>query len=254
MTIHPAETRKIDPIHGPGPDRVEIGPTDLALAEWAQAGLVLPDLPAMRRYRLGRLVAQIAKRELGGLLLTDPLNIRYATDTTNMQVWNMHNPFRACLVTADGYMVLWDYKNAPFLAEFNPLVREVRSGASMFYFVNGDAGDAAAAAFAGDVADILRARVGRNPRLAVDKVMVRGLRALEAVGLEICDGEEVAEKARAIKGAEEIRAMRCAMHACETSVAAMERGAIPGLSEDEIWSCERAAPPPPHPHAAGRVD
>ena len=54
----------------------------------------------------------------------DPLNIRYATDTTNMQLWNTHNPFRACLLCADGYMVLWDYKNAPFLAQYNPLVRE----------------------------------------------------------------------------------------------------------------------------------
>ena len=77
-------------------------------------------------------------RGYGGLLMFDPLNIRYATDSTNMQLWNTHNPFRAVLVCADGYMVMWDYKNAPFLSEFNPLVRERRSGASMFYFANGD--------------------------------------------------------------------------------------------------------------------
>ncbi len=28
----------------------------------------------------------------------DPLNIRYATDSTNMQLWNTHNPFRAVLI------------------------------------------------------------------------------------------------------------------------------------------------------------
>ena len=52
----------------------------------------------------------------------DPLNIRYATDTTNMQLWNTHNPFRACLLCADGHMVMWEYKNSPFLVTFNPLV------------------------------------------------------------------------------------------------------------------------------------
>jgi Xaa-Pro dipeptidase len=69
----------------------------------------------------------------------DPLNIRYATDTTNMQLWNSHNPFRACLLCADGHMVMWEYKNSPFLVTFNPLVRELRSGASFFYNVCGDA-------------------------------------------------------------------------------------------------------------------
>ena len=92
----------------------------------------------MRAYRLERITKMLAERDYGGLLVFDPLNIRYATDSTNMQLWNMHNPFRACLVCADGYMVLWDYKNSPFLADHNPLVREVRSGAGLFYFATGD--------------------------------------------------------------------------------------------------------------------
>lgn len=37
-----------------------------------------------------------------------------------MQLWNTHNSFRAFLVRADGYMVLWDDKNGMFLATFNP--------------------------------------------------------------------------------------------------------------------------------------
>ena len=88
----------------------------------------------MREYRHKRLTDHIVARDLAGLLMFDPLNIRYATDTTNMQLWNTHNPFRAVLLCADGYMVIWDYKNAPFLADHNPLVKESRSGASMFYF------------------------------------------------------------------------------------------------------------------------
>ena len=68
-----------------------------------------------------------------------------------MQLWNTHNPFRACFVGADGYMVLWDFKNDDLLTHFNPLVRETRSGASMFYFVSGDGAGNDAKRFAAEV-------------------------------------------------------------------------------------------------------
>lgn len=247
MNQHHRDNRKIDPTKGMmlgdntpnDKNRIEIGPTELAFREWDAAGLELPDLPVMRRYRWQRLVDGIHQRGYGGLVCFDPLNIRYATDSTNMQLWNTHNPFRAIFVGADGHMVIWDYKNAPFLSGFNPLVREVRSGASFFYFVTGDACEAAASSFAGEVADLLREHAGDNTRLAVDKIMIAGLRALEARGLEVMEGEEVAEKSRSIKGPDEILAMRCSIHACESAMAEMEsftRANVPGATEDEIWS------------------
>ena len=244
MTTYSRDRRKIDPTRGDrlgdgtpnDQDRVEIGPTALAFAEWAAAGLDLPDLAALRRYRLDRLTAHVAARDYAGVLMFDPLNIRYATDTTNMQLWNAHNPFRACLVCADGHMVLWDYRNSPFLADHNPLVAEVRSGASMFYFAAGDRTDAAAAAFADQVVEVLAAHAGANRRLAVDKIMLKGARALEARGLTLFEGEELTEKARAVKCADEIRAMRCSIHACEAAMAEMQAAARPGQSEDAIWA------------------
>ena len=249
MNQHYADRRKIDPTRGatlgdgtPNDlDRVEIGPTQLAFGEWAAAGLTLPDLGRMREYRWARLVQALADRDYGGLLLYDPLNIRYATDTTNMQLWNTHNPFRACLICADGHMVMWEYKNSPFLVTFNPLVRELRSGATFFYNSTGDRGEAAARGFAAQVDEVMRAHAGSNRRLAVDKIMVHGLRALEAVGFAVMEGEEVTERTRAIKGPDDIAAMRCAHHACESAIAGMEtfaRANIPlgGVSEDAVWA------------------
>jgi len=238
------DDRKIDPSRGAqlgdgtpnDRDRIEIGPTQLAFKEWQDAGLELPNLAAMRAYRHKRLVDHIVARDLAGVLEFDPLNIRYATDTTNMQLWNTHNPFRACLICADGHMVLWDYKNSPFLAQFNPLVNDVRSGASMFYFSAGDHGEDIAANFAQDVLDIIAEHCGKNRRLAVDKIMLHGAKALEALGFDLSEGEELTEKARSVKGADEILAMRCASHACETSVGLMEKAVSPGMSEDDIWS------------------
>jgi Xaa-Pro aminopeptidase len=137
-------------------------------------------------------------------------------------------------------MVLWDYKNSPFLADHNPLVAEVRSGASFFYSVTGERTDDAAAAFAAQVADLLRVHAPGNRRLAVDKIMLSGARALEALGLKVEDGEIVTERVRAIKGPEDIRAMRCAIHACETAMSAMREAARPGLTEDDIWAALHA--------------
>ncbi|MEL6643970.1 MAG: dimethylsulfonioproprionate lyase DddP [Pseudomonadota bacterium] len=244
MNTHYRDRRKIDPAQGDrlgdntpnDADRVEIGPTLLAYREWEEAGLALPDLQAMRRFRWERLTQHVVDRGLGALLMTDPLNIRYATDCTNMQLWNTHNPFRACLLCADGYMVLFEYKNAPFLADHNPLVREVRSGASLFYFSVGDRGEAAARELVGQIDEIVRAHAGENRRIAVDKIMPVGLRALDAAGFEVSDGEEVTERARSIKGPDEILAMRCASHACEAAMYVMEEACQPGLSEDEVWA------------------
>ncbi len=249
MNQHYADHRKIDPSRGAtlgdgtpnDNDRVEIGPTQTAFAEWQAAGLQPPNLDAMRLYRWQRLTKAIADRGYGGLLMFDPLNIRYATDTTNMQLWNSHNPFRACLLCADGHMVMWEYKNSPFLVTFNPLVKELRSGASFFYNVCGDAVQRDARSFAAQVDEVMRAHAGTNRRLAVDKIMIHGLRELERTGFEVMEGEEVTERTRAIKGPDEILAMRCAHHACEAAIAEMEaeaRTRIPhgGMSEDDVWA------------------
>ncbi|MDH3230996.1 MAG: Xaa-Pro peptidase family protein [Alphaproteobacteria bacterium] len=236
---------KIDPTRRPARrpdntpddnDRVEIGPTALAYAEWAAAGLECPDLQAMRRHRWERLTAAIVERDLAGLLMYDPLSIRYATDTTHMQLWAAHNPFRACLVLADGHMVLWEYGGLPHLSEFNPLVKEVRDGGSFYYFASGDRTGEKAALFAAQIDALLREHAGGNRRLAVDKIQIAGLRALDALGIEVHDGEEVTERTRAIKGPDEIRAMRCAMWACERSIEKMRAFAVPGVSENDVWA------------------
>ena len=166
----------------------------------------------MRAYRHKRLTDAVNARDYG-ILMFDPLNIRHATDSTNMQLWNTHNPFRACLVCADGYMVMWDYKNGMFLSKFNLLVAEQRTGADLFYFDRGDGLNGIAKNFAQEVAMIAE-HGGGNMRLGCDKPMLHGLRALEAIGFEVFR-EELTEKARSIKGPDEILAMRCASHACE---------------------------------------
>jgi Xaa-Pro dipeptidase len=236
--------RKIDPTRGQyfadslanDNDRMEIGPTTLAYAEWEAAGITLPNLSAMREYRWQRLVSHINARDYGAILLFDPLNIRYGSDSTNMQLWNTHNPFRCLVVCADGYMVMYDYAVAKFLSTMNPLVNEQRDGADFFYFDRGDKIADAAEKFAKQIADLVQQHGEGNQRIGVDKPMLHAIWALENNGFTIFPGEELTEKARAIKSIDEINAMRCAIYACEQSVEAMALAAKPGLSENEIWA------------------
>ncbi|MEO1793856.1 MAG: dimethylsulfonioproprionate lyase DddP [Pseudomonadota bacterium] len=218
-------------------DRVETGPTDLAFREWAEAGLAPPDLETMRAYRHRRLVDAINARGYDGLLLFDPLNIRYATDSSNMQIWITHNPCRACFVGADGYTVLWDFHGGAHLSAHLPLVREVREGASLFYFEAGSRGPEFAARFAGEILDLAREHgVCAKPHVAVDKMEFDGFQALQALGITIANGQELTENARAIKNADELAAMRCALHSCEQAMHEMQAVMQPGLTEVELWA------------------
>lgn len=217
-------------------NRVEIGPTALAFQEWQELGLTAPQLTRMREYRLQRIAEQLQQRDLAAVLLFDPLNIRYATDSTNMQLWITHNHARACLVTASGYMILWDFHNSDHLSRHLPLVKELRHGASFFYFETGEFTAQHAQRFAHEVADILLRHVGANKRLAIDKIEIAGLRALDQLGFEISDGQLVMEQARLIKNLDEINAMRCSIASTEIALRKMQNASVPGVSENDIWS------------------
>ncbi|WDY60493.1 Xaa-Pro peptidase family protein [Pseudomonas sp. PSKL.D1] len=196
----------------------------------------MPHLATLREYRLGRIRQQLIARDLAGILLFDPLNIRYATDTTNMQLWTTHNPARACFVAASGHVVLWDFHGCDHLSAHLPLVSELRSGASFFYFETGDRTEEHARRFAGQVDGILRTHAGANRRLAVDRLELAGIRALDALGIELHSGQEVTEFARAIKCPDEVKAMRCAVAACEAAVAEMQHALCAGMSENDVWA------------------
>ncbi|EGU45981.1 peptidase M24 [Vibrio orientalis CIP 102891 = ATCC 33934] len=217
-------------------DRVEIGPTALAFQEWADLGITPPNLHQMREYRLKRIVDQLQARDLAGVLLFDPLNIRYATDSTNMQLWIAHNHARACFVSAEGYMILWDFHNCEHLSAHLPLVKEVRNGASFFYFETGNRTNEHAHHFAKEIADIVKQYGGGSNRIAVDKIEIVGLRELDKQGLELFDGQEVMELARAVKNIDEINAMRCSIASTEIAMKKMQEATVPGVTENDIWS------------------
>ena len=229
--------KKINP--GKSPEKISVfsEPTDIALKEWQLKGLELPDISIINSYRKERVIRQLQENNVDAVLLFDPLNIRYATGTSNMLLWNTHNPFRSCLVFDDGYCILWDYQESNHYVESNYLyIDEVRTGASMFYFAKGDKVKSAAENFSDQVGQAFKKKGKHSKRLAIDKIMLDGFKILENKDFKIENGEKIMEHARSIKSAEEIKAMRCSISACETSMHIMENKTKPGMTENDIWS------------------
>lgn len=213
-----------------------LGYGETAEREWAAAGITAPDLPAMRRYRLERIRAELRRRDYAGALLYDPVNIRYATDSTNMQLWVAHNPTRHCFVATDGPVVLFDYFSCEHLSDHSGVVDEVRPAVSWMYLYGGELTQRRVARWAAGIAGLVREHGGGNGRIAVDHLDAEGVAELARLGVSIGNGEAVMENARLIKSPDELLAMRRAIVACEAAMAEMEAKLAPGISENELWA------------------
>ena len=213
-----------------------LGPGEPALGEWEALGLDLPDQDVIRRYRLDRVREQLARFDYAGIVLFDPLNVRYATDSTNMQVWILHNAARYCFVPTDGPVVLFEFPSAAHLSDHLPLVSEVRPATPWYYFGAGPKFAEQAQRWADEIADLVRRHGGGNSRLASDRMNAEGVAALGTRGVSVHNGEEVMELARVIKHPEEIKAMRCAIAAAEAAMSVMQDALVPGITEQRLWA------------------
>ena len=217
-----------------------LGPGPELEAEWVSAGLRLPDRPAIRRYRLERVRSQLRAAGCDAALLYDPLNIRYATDTTNMSIWTMHNAVRYAFVATDGPVVLFEFSKGEFLDTHSEVVDEIRPGLSYIYFYAGSRAEEVSDWWAQEIADLLGEHGRGDRRLAIDRIDLLGVRALERRGVCLVDAGGLMEEARVVKSSEEITAMRCAVHACEAAIAEMQAAFEPGITEMALWAVLQA--------------
>lgn len=208
----------------------------LAEAEWRAAGIAAPDLPTMRRYRLDRIRAELRRRGYAGALLYDPINIRYATDSTNMQLWVAHNPTRHCFVATEGPVVLFDYFSCEHLSDHSGVVDEVRPAVSWMYMYGGELTEMKARRWAAGIADLVREHGGGEARIAVDHLNPEGVAELARLGVIVGNGEAVMESARLIKSPDEILCMRRAILSCEAAMGEMHAALRPGISENGLWA------------------
>jgi Xaa-Pro aminopeptidase len=194
------------------------------------------DLAKLRVERLQRLRETLIAADCAGAVFLDPINIRYATDVANMQVWCLHNPARYAFVAAEGPVILFEFPSCSHLGEGMHLIDEVRPGQSWIYLMAGPEAEKVAGSWADEIAELVRSSGGENRRLAVDRLDWMGYLALGARGIEVVEGQSIVEEARRIKTPEELRAMRDAIGACEAGVGVMRDSLEPGITEQQLWA------------------
>ena len=197
------------------------------------------DLERLRAYRYGRVQQELRRAGCAAILLQSPVNIRYATDTTNMSVWHMQNPGRYCLVPAEGRAVLFDYGNRNCLnaAPVRDELAEVRAGKGYSFQFVAEHAPAHSRAWAAELDDLLSALMGPGPhRLAVDRIDLEGVDALRGHGHALVEGQRLMELARSVKSAEELTCIRHALSVADTGMARMHAALRPGITELALWA------------------
>jgi Xaa-Pro dipeptidase len=189
-----------------------------------------------RRYRLARIREQLRAQDCAAILLYDPVNIRYALDLSNMQVWTAHNAIRYALIFADGPAIMFEFKGCHHLCEGFEGVDEIRNAVSWIYMTAGDRCDERLNLWSAEIDDLMHTHGRSNRRLAIDKIEPGGFTALQGRGIEFVEGQQLTEHARAIKSEDELALMRWTIRVCEAGMARIYEHSEPGRTEQELWA------------------
>ena len=193
------------------------------------------DVAAIRAFRAERIRHELRRRDHQAVLVIDPINLRYATGTRNMQVWTMHNIVRYALVFAHGPTVLFDLATGRHVSAGLESVSDIRASIPFDYMLVADNAGAMAGRWARQIRETLREHGCAADVLAIDRADTLMVRSLDALGVRVVDGKSILEHARTIKSAEEIRAFRASLATCEDSVRSLHEFAAPGVKESEAF-------------------
>ena len=189
----------------------------------------------LRSYRLDRVKKELEKNNLEACILFDPVNVRYALDTLNMSIYNMHNLTRYCFIPVNGPTILYEYFNCEKLSEDLNLIDEIRPAITWDYFSNGDQAEAQLKKWVDEIKDLSSAYF-KSKKIAIDILNGPAVSALNKEGIEVVDAKLILEQARVIKSVEEIKCMRSAIDVAELGIKKMREDLKAGMTENELWS------------------
>jgi len=189
----------------------------------------------LRSYRLDRVKKELEKNNLEACILFDPVNVRYALDTTNMSIYNMHNLTRYCFIPVNGPVILYEYFNCEGLSSHLNLINEVRPAITWDYFSNGDQAGTQLNKWINEIKDLTNSYC-TSKKLAIDVINGPAVTALNKSGIKIVDAKLIIEQARVIKSPEELKCMKASIEVAEIGINKMREELKAGMTEDELWS------------------
>ena len=189
----------------------------------------------LRSYRLDRVKKELEKNNLEACILFDPVNVRYALDTVNMSIYNMHNLTRYCFIPVNGPVILYEYFNCEGLSSHLNLINEIRPAITWDYFSNGDQAGAQLEKWINEIKDLTNSYC-KSKKLAIDVINGPAVTALNKTGIEVVDAKLILEQARVIKSPEELKCMKASIEVAEIGINKMREKLKAGMTEDELWS------------------
>lgn len=190
------------------------------------------DFERLRRERLEKVQSEMASRDIGALLLTDTMNIRYTTGVSVMPLWTATNLAHYVLVPTEGSPVVFEMARAKFRAEeFFPNVRNAYHWQARFAE---QMAPERSAEWSAEIKGVLAEWGVVGERLGIDCLDYYGFMALQDQGLRLADADEPMEAARIIKTADEIGLLRQSAAVCEAALYDLQQAVRPGVSEHEL--------------------
>jgi len=193
------------------------------------------DFDKLRSYRLDRVRNELKKNNIEACILFDPVNVRYALDTVNMSVYNMHNLTRYCFIPVDGPTILYEYFNCEILSKGLNLIDEIRPAITWDYFSNGDQSESQLKKWVNEVNDLSNSYF-KSKKIAIDVINGPAVNELNKKGIQVLEAKKILEQARVIKSSEEIKCMRAALDVADIGIIKMRDYLKSGITEDELWS------------------
>ena len=198
------------------------------------------NIPRLKKERLERLQRQMAKDDLGGLLLFDPLNIRYATGRRSSGAFAMRYFWTYVLVPREGapYIPEDHYDGAPIEGQggFAEADWRRKKGFAWDFFLTGRNVEEAARLWGQGISDQMNQLGIAGERLGVDRLDFYSMESLRAQEITIADGRVPMEKARVIKTGDEISLIRQACAIADVAICRTRDAIKPGVTENELFS------------------
>ncbi|MDZ7840252.1 MAG: Xaa-Pro peptidase family protein [Gammaproteobacteria bacterium] len=191
-------------------------------------------LDSVRAYRLRRVREEMAVRDIGSIVLVDPVNVRYATDTRNMQIFSARNPARYVFIPLEGPVVMFEFAGCAHLSAHSASVDEVRTATTASYVASAQRLPESVQRWADEIGDL--ARTHGNLRVGLERFNVHCGFALRKMGFDVVDAQEPVERARAVKSDDEITLMRESAALTMHGVNRLQASIRPGISETALWA------------------
>jgi Xaa-Pro aminopeptidase len=174
----------------------------------------------------------MAARDIGVMVLTNPVNIRYATDVSVMPIWTANNLARYAVVPVVGKPVLFEYGKALFHA--TALWPDSRPAQPWQHRFSQHLAIPAARAWADNIKELMGRWGVANTKVAVDILDAYGFQALQSAGLQVVDADEPLHHAHYIKTPDEIALIRRSCAVADAAMFEMQEAVRPGISENEL--------------------